>query len=257
MTLELARMRERIAQAERDIAELEEEVARGDIDEETAERLREKYQRERSELVAQLESGAVEIDDLPGSLFTPRRLAGAAILVVAAAGLALWVVKAVGGGGSSVEGVAADVVAGEAVSLDDVTNEQMEEVVAQNPDIVRMRIALADRYFAEGDASNALRHYLYVLDDLGVQDPGVLANVGWMTFLAGVPDVALAYVERSLEIQPDGGIAFWYLANIQFYGLNDAEEAAEPLQRFLEYEDLPEELRVAADELLVEVEAAP
>ena len=187
---------------------------------------------------------------------TPRRLAGAAVLAIATAGLAFAVVQAVGNDAPGAEGVAGDVASGNEVNLADISNEEMEAVIAQNPDIAPMRLALADRYFTEGDFSNALNHYMYVLETLDVQDPAALANVGWMTHLSGVPDVAVSFVERSLEIQPDGGIAFWYLANIRYAGLGDAPGAIEPLQRLLEYDNLPAELRSEAERLLAEVESA-
>lgn len=257
MTLEAARIRERLAQADRDLAEVGQQVAAGEIDDEIAARLRATYEQERDRLLDQLAAGGdVVVEDIPASTITGRRLAGAAILIIAAAGLTFGVVTAVGNGEPGAEGVAAEVVAGEGVNLDDITNEQMEEVVAQNPDIPAMRLALADRYFGAGEFSNALGHYMYVLETLGVQDAGALANVGWMTYLSSQPDVAASFVERSLEIQPDGGIVFWYLANIRFVGLGDAAGSIEPLQRLLDYDDLPEELRSEAEALLSQAEAA-
>ena len=119
-----------------------------------------------------------------------------------------------------------------------------------------MRLALADRYFAAGEFSSALTHYMYVLDTLEVEDPAALANVGWMTYRSGVPDVAESFVLRSLELQPDGGIAFWYLANIRFFGLEDPVGAVEPLEQLLQYDNLPSELREEAERLLIEVEAS-
>ncbi len=257
MTLEASRIRERIAQAERDLAEIGEQVEAGDIDSETAERLRERYEAERASLHEQLGSESAMPADAaePEVVITRRRLVGAGVLVVAAAVLAFGVVQAVGDG-AGVEGVAAEVISGEGVNLGDVTNEQMEVVVAENPDIAPMRLALADRYFAEGDFSNALNHYLYVLETLEVKDPSALANVGWMTYLSGVPDVAASFVEESLEIQPDGGIAFWYIANIRFLGLGDAAGAKSPLEQLLGYENLPDEIRIEAERLLAEVEAS-
>ncbi len=44
--------------------------------------------------------------------------------------------------------------------LDNVTNEEMEKVITDNPDIYPMRIALANRYFDEINYSNALPHYM-------------------------------------------------------------------------------------------------
>lgn len=257
MTLEDARLKERIAQAERDLAEIDDQVADGEIDAATAERLRSRYEQERDQIIEQLRSGGgnAEPSVAAAGLITPRRLAGAAVLAIAAAGLAFGVIQAVDDPGA--EGVASDVAEGGGVNLDNITNEQMEEVVAQNPDIAPMRLALADRYFADGDFSSALNHYMYVLDTLDVQDPAALANVGWMTHLSGASDVGVTFVERSLELQPDAGIAFWYLANIRFRGLGDAAGAIEPLNSLLEYDNLPTELRTAAEGLLAEVEAAP
>jgi hypothetical protein len=128
-------------------------------------------------------------------------------------------------------------------------------VVAQNPDITSMRLALAERYFVDGDFPDALQHYMYVLDTQGIKDPTALANVGWMTYLSDVPEVAESFVEESLAIEPDGGIAFWYLASIRFYGLNDPAGAVAPLESLLEYEEVPDEIRTAAEELLADAEA--
>lgn len=256
MSLETERIRERVAQAERDLAELGEQVDRGEIDVATADRLRSRYEQERADLLGKLAGGEPEIESAPSEgLITGRRLAGAALLILAAAVLTFAVMNTVGGP-EGAEGVASDVATGAGANLDNVSNEEMEAVVAANPDIAPMRLALADRYFADGDFSNALTHYMYVLDTLGVQDPSALANVGWMTYRSGVPDVAESFVVRGLDIQPDGGIAFWYLANIRFYGLDDAAGAVEPLQKLLEYDDLPPDLRAAAEQLLTEVEAS-
>ena len=43
-------------------------------------------------------------------------------------------------------------------NLEDVTNEEMEAVILENPNIFPMRVALANRYFDEVDYSNALPH---------------------------------------------------------------------------------------------------
>jgi len=256
MTLEARHLEEQLRQVERDLVELEEQVAVGEIDTATADRLRNNYLRERDRLGGDLaDSAAGDAVDRP--LITGRRLAGAAVLMLAAAGLAFGVTRAVGGNGSGLEGVASDVAQQGGVDLSSVSDEEMEAVVAANPDIVPMRLALADRYFNEGDFTDALRHYLVVLEDKGVEDPGALANVGWMSYLSNQPEVALSFVQRSLEIQPDGGMAFWYLANIEYYGLGDAAAAVEPLNKLLAYDNLPADLRTAAEQLLGEVEAAP
>ena len=50
--------------------------------------------------------------------------------------------------------------------------------------------------------------------------------------------------------------AFWYLANIRFFGLDDPVGAGEPLRQLLGYDNLPAELREEAERLLEEIEAS-
>ncbi len=260
MNRETGRIEERLSQTRRDLEEIDDQVAAGELDKATADRLRQRYESEQQELRAQMTeaaTAATEADVAEGAgtdALSGSRLLLIGAVLVALVGGGLWWVAANSGGQSGVEGIASEVVDG--VNLDDVTNEQMEAVVAENPNVPGMRLALADRYFAEGDFSNALTHYLYVLETLEVKDPAALANVGWMTYLSGVPDVAASFVEESLAVQPDGGIAFWYLANIRFFGLGDATGAVSPLQSLLDYENLPDELRAEAESLLIDVEAA-
>jgi len=246
----MTRIEERIAQAHRDLEEIAEQVAQGELDEETAGRLRERYEDE----IRQLQ-GDDEADDSPEVISGKWLLGigGALVIIIA---VLIIVVRANTDSAAGVEGVAEDVVTGESVDLDSVTNEQLEAVVAQNPNIPGMRLALADRYFFEGDFSNALTHYMYLLEDLGVQDSGALANVGWMTYQSGRPDLAESFVVESLAVLPNNGNALWYLANIRFFGLGDAAGAAEPLRQLLGYENVPDEVRTAAEDLLADVEAS-
>ncbi|MDJ0952101.1 MAG: hypothetical protein QNJ81_00350 [Acidimicrobiia bacterium] len=255
MTQPTGPVAERLAQTERDLAEIDEQVEQGELDAATAAKLRRRYETERAELLAAAEGGDEPTAEDTSGRLSGRWLLGVGAVLVAIIGIGLWLVASNTEDNSAAEGVAGDVIAGEGVNLDDISNEQMEEVVAQNPDVAPMRLALADRYFAAGDFSNALTHYLYVLDTMQIKDPAALANVGWMTFLSGEAALAASLVEESLQIQPDGGIAFWYLANIRANGLGDAAGAVVPLQRLLEYENLPADIRTAAEQLLADVEA--
>ena len=203
---------ERLAQTERDLAEIDEQVEQGELDAATAAKLRRRYEQERAGLLAaadQDEGPAVEANS--GRL-SGRWLLGVGAVLVALIGVGLWLVASNTEDTSAAEGVAGDVVSGEGVNLDDISNEQMEEVIAQNPDIAPMRLALADRYFAAGDFSNALTHYLYVLDTMQIKDPAALANVGWMTYLSGESALAASLVEdspsSSLRIQRKTRIVF-------------------------------------------------
>ncbi len=129
----------------------------------------------------------------------------------------------------------------------------MEAVVAQNPEVVGMRLALARRYFNAGDFSRALDHYMIILSQ--EQHPEALANVGWMTYMSGRPDIALGYIEAALQRQPGSLAALWLLANIQ-HALGNYAEAAEALAVVLDAEEgVPDNVRVAATALLVEMES--
>jgi len=117
-----------------------------------------------------------------------------------------------------------------------------------------MRLALAGRYFNEGDFSAALEHYLIVLEE--EQNPEALANLGWMTYLSGDVDTGLALVERSLGVTIELPQAHWYLANIRYWGLSDAAGAVGPLETLLAFESIPDEVRDEASQLLGDVKAA-
>jgi tetratricopeptide (TPR) repeat protein len=123
----------------------------------------------------------------------------------------------------------------------------MEEVVAANPEIVGMRLALARRYFEAGEFDQAIDHYMIVLEQ--EQDPEALANVGWMTYLSDRPDVALGYLERAIALEPDFAQAYWFLANIR-YALGDTEGAIEPLEQLLAFDAVPDEVRREAEAAL-------
>ena len=94
-----------------------------------------------------------------------RVLVGFLLFAIAAGAVAFAVVKAVEPrreGGIVTGGIVSDAV-DDPVSLDDVTNTELEAVVAANPDIIGMRLALARRYFEAGDYSASFGHYFEVV----------------------------------------------------------------------------------------------
>ena len=97
--------------------------------------------------------------------------------------------------------------------LDNVTNEEMESVVSDNPDIFAMRIALANRYFDEVNYSKALPHFMYVAensDEIELKSYA-LAQIGWMVYESGNKEVAINYFDESLTINPNSLISKSYL----------------------------------------------
>lgn len=234
---------EQLAAVHADLAELEMQEAVGELAAADATRLRATYEAEAEALTKAEPVGARPTDR--------RRLAiGAAVLVVGAAALTVGVVAVAD------DRAPGDLITGGVAgqSLDDVSNEEMEVVIAENPDIVGMRLALAARYFEAAEFSDALRHYLYILDRQ--DNPEALSNVGWMTFLSGDADTAVRFVERALEVDPDHLQGYWFLANIRFFGFDDAPGAVDPLERLLAADGVPEDIRAEAQSLLEEAKAA-
>ncbi len=244
------------AQAEADLADLEGQVADGEIDPATAERLGDVY---RAEIAAADDDLAALTPDAeaapPAAGRSPRRmLAGALLLVGGAALVTFLAVQAVeprAEGGIATGGLPEREAPRD---LADVTNEEMEVVVAANPDIVPMRLALARRYVEAGDFTAALPHYLTILES--EPNPEALAYVGWMAYLSGEADVGSRYLERALEQDADYAVALWFLANVRFDGLGDAAGTVDLIDRLLELPDLPPEVQAAAEQLRDQAQGA-
>ena len=240
-----------------ELADVDQQLADGDIDEATAAELRTRYSAELESLIAgrYVDLNETDTPHQSGVQLTQRAIAGLLVVGVAVVAIAVFAVMSLtGSGGSGAEGVAGDVLNGEgARDLSTVTNEEMEAVVAQNPDVVPMRLALARRYFEAGEFDKALDHYFEVLDR--VQHPEALANVGWMTYLSGYPDVAVGYVEASVQRDPTFLTARWYLGNI-YASLGRTDEAIVMLTIVAEDDQTSAEVRDAALDLISELAAS-
>lgn len=256
MNAERLRLQDRLEQVEFDLAELDDQVDSGELDPETAERLRATYAAERDEVQRELEQ--VSGDHPPSPVRSRRRmLIGTAILgigaivVIAAAVVSL---RDRDPGGAATGGIVDEVVSDGGVDLSTVTNEELEAVVAQNPGVVGMRMALARRYFQAGDFSKALDHYLIVLE--AGENPEALANVGWMTHLSGRSDLAVSFLTRALEIAPDYPQASWFLGLTLYEGRGDPCGAIEHFEDVLDAEAAPADVRAGAERLLRAAEEA-
>ena len=102
------------------------------------------------------------------------------------------------------------------IDLDSVTNEQMEEVVKKNPDVLGMRLSLANRYLSEGNFSSALTHYVYIVshDPTGEFKPTALSQIGWMSYESGETTVALDYINEAIRLNPSNILGNTYLGII-------------------------------------------
>ena len=236
---------ERRSQALRDLEELDAQEAAGEVDAETAARLRTIYQAE-----AEGAEAVSPPDEGPPTRSTVRVIAGFLLFAVAAGAITFAVVKAVEPrreGGIVTGGIVSDVVE-EPRSLEDISNEEMEAVVAANPEIVGMRLALARRYFEEGDLSKAFDHYFEVLQQ-EPDNPEALALIGWMAHLSGESDVGASYLVRALEAAPGYRDATVFLAQLRMEA-GDVAGAVPLLEEMLTWDDLDAATRAQLEETL-------
>lgn len=265
---------EHVALLREEITDLDRQVVDGDIDASTADLLRAKYSAELAGLLAGIGEASVDGsngDGGPGvdsenpveAVGARRRgrLSGRALVGAGVVGVAIVVIGAFAvvsldsGQPAGVEGVAGDVLGAEGgVDLSTITNEQMEQIVAQNPDVVGMRLALARRYFEAGEFDRALDHYFAVLER--EQHPEALANIGWMTYLSGRPDIAVGYLEAALQRQPDYLPAQWFIANV-YVTLGRNDEARTFLVDLERTDQVPDEIAQGVADLLAQIEGTP
>lgn len=114
--------------------------------------------------------------------------------------------------------------------LSKVTDAQLEAVVAANPEMTGLRLALAQRYADRGRYDLALVHYGKVLE----LDPGnaeAQAHIGWINLMVGRPDEAARLVDSAVQADPENPDAVWFQANVRLYGLDDPAGALEALDR--------------------------
>ena len=119
--------------------------------------------------------------------------------------------------------------------LDNVTNEEMEKVITDNPDIYPMRIALANRYFDEINYSNALPHYMYVAENSNDNEikSFALSQIAWMVFESNNREVAIDYLREALRINENSIIAKSYLGIIYLQDPTTRSEGEELLNEVL------------------------
>ena len=136
--------------------------------------------------------------------------------------------------------------------LDNVTNEEMEIVVAENPDIFPMRIALANRYFDDVNYSEALTHFMYVAEksnDIEIKSYA-LAQIGWMVYESGNREVAINYFNESLLINPNSLISKSYLGVLLLQQPDTETEGLKLLTDLLQMSNLTEDDRIFLEEII-------
>jgi len=179
-----------------------------------------------------------------------RAVVGGLILAVAAAGVVMAAASAMQDRDDAGAGVA-DL---EGIDPSQVSNETMEAVIAANladPRIDGMRLALAERYFEEGDYQAAFPHYLAIADSenaTGTQAHTALARLGWMAYEGnGEVETALALFDQALSIQSTP-VALYLKGQVLWCGADRPEEAADLFQQVLEGGGLEGEPRAQVEE---------
>ena len=232
--LEETEARHRLDQIRADLDELAAQQAAGEIDPEAARHLRESYEAELAETQAALrEISAASETPLPRS--TTRAVAGTALVV----GALVVIVLAAGafivdrpGQSSGVADVAAD--------PDSVSNETLAAVIAANvdhPQIDGMRLALAERYYEEGDFQSAVPYYFDVASSdkaTPAQAATALTRLGWMTYAGnGEVDTALELLAQARELVPDDPFPLYLEGLVEWCGRGDAAAGAEAFRQVL------------------------
>lgn len=135
-----------------------------------------------------------------------------------------------------------------------VGNEELEAVVAANPGITAMRMALADRYFEAEEYSAALDHYPTIAETATVpeEESKALARIGWMAYVTDQPEAASQYMDVALESDPDNAEAILYRGFITVYGLGDSETAIPQLEQALGLPNISDNVVSQIDEARAE-----
>jgi tetratricopeptide (TPR) repeat protein len=114
-----------------------------------------------------------------------------------------------------------------------------------------MRLALAERYFDLGDYRSAFPHYLVVAEDPNAVPEQVitaLVRLGWMAYDGnGEVDTAVRLIEEALAIDPESNAARYVMAQVQWCGAGETEQAVAIFADLLEAPGLDDETRAQVE----------
>lgn len=145
------------------------------------------------------------------------------------------------------QGPNSGVAALEEADLSEVSNETMEAVISANADDPRvggMRLALAERYFEQGEYQAAFPHYMAVAESASssnAETVTALIRLGWMAWESGAVEPALDMFDEALAVDPSSSTARYLKARVLWCGANDLHQAGEILAEVLAEGGLPEE----------------
>lgn len=130
--------------------------------------------------------------------------------------------------------------------LSQVSNDEMEAVIAANPNVVPMRLALVERYLSAADKEttvDAKRAQLQKAQfhageaaaraTTTADQARALRYLGWTTALLTDPAKGAQLLQESLDMEPANPDALWFLATVKFEKLNDPAGAKPLLEQLL------------------------
>lgn len=245
-----------------DIVELDQQVTDGEIPEQHAQRLRADYEAAVARALAALEQLPTEQPRRPRAATgtIARRTAYVATIAVAAlaAGVLLPRYLAPRPDNGTVSGNVAQSQRGPATEtkpaspprdLSTVSNAQMEAVIARNPNVIGMRLALAERYLEDDNLDKAAEHYGTALEQQP-DNPRVLAGAGRLLLAQGKPRLAMTYADRALANAPSSAAGLLLRAEITAAEPGDARAVRPVLADLLARPALDSDLRRRAEDLL-------
>ena len=250
---EYEKWKARLAQAARDLEELQQQLDENEIPPDTGQRLRELYleEMERARLrLSETTSSAMrnpettEEDQKSTPFWTQGRAVIAALLAIAALTLVVTV-------GSFTQPDEQPVGNGEDFDPSQYSNETMEAVIAANaehPQINGMRLALAARYFQAGDFSGAFTQYRGVLERNPTpgEEAEALGHLGWMAWAgSGEAQLAIETLDRALGVAPDHPQVLYFKAIVLWCGTGQPGLAVPLLEKVVEA--LPTQTAVASE----------
>jgi cytochrome c-type biogenesis protein CcmH/NrfG len=259
-TDERALYTERRARAIRDLVETQQQLDSGEIDGETADRLMAIYQ---AEVVSALEGlDGLGVEPAPTTKPNPNRhrlIAGAGIMAAAIIAVAVLVTRSPTPRqpGQFATGNAPVTQPGGGRDLSTVSNEEMEQVIAQNPNVIPMRLALAERYLGDGNFQKASEHAHVALQ----QNPGAtdkaraLRDLGWATALMDKPTEGADLLQQSLQLEPSDQNTMFFLAKVRLDGLHDAPGAITLLQQLLGTDITDPDVKKTVEDTLAQARA--
>jgi cytochrome c-type biogenesis protein CcmH len=134
-----------------------------------------------------------------------------------------------------------------------ISNETLEAVIAANrddPQIIGMRLALANRYFEEGDYRRAFPHYEAIIEaePTPVQAGAALTRLGWIVFDGnGEVDLAINLIDQALEAVPADPFALYLKGRVVWCGKDDPVGASDLFGQVLAATDLEAEVRASVE----------